>query len=447
MRPRHGIIPLLLCVGTTTTVLPSGAAQAQQSTRLTGIVLEEDGGRAVDGATVRLTDGSRVTATAVTDAGGVFSFEAIVPGDYELIVRRLGYVELSVPLTVDEEPVVELSVRLTPAAIRVAPLEVGIQGRPARLVESGFYERMARGWGTFTDPVTMAALREGSIRLPQLVRILQDRTPLKAGICGRSSSTVFLDGRRLDPELAREMSSWELGAAEVYADGAGLPLFAMTPLTLRCGATVLWSTVTTGRVRTTVPQITVQLCEPVGAAGTVSLEGIVADQITGVRLPAARVRGSYTVGQGAQREIDVRTDSLGRYRLCDIPWQAEVALVASYNRVRGVRSVVDARPEAEMGLKVQVTVPGMIVGEVVHAGTGRGMRSVRIGLAGTDHATTSDRSGAFSLGPLPPDSYTIQTQCGGFSTATFQVQVDEGRHARVQLVLQPLGRDRYRCRN
>ena len=104
-------------------------------------------------------------------------------------------------------------------------------------------------------------------------------------------------------------------------------------------------------------------------------------------------------------------------------------------------------PEADAGLKIQVTAPGMIVGDVIHASTGQGLRSVRIMVAGTDHTATSGRSGVFSVGPLPPGSYTIQTLCGGFSLATAQVQVEEGQEARVQLVLQPLGGDRYRCRN
>ncbi len=446
MRSGRPLVPLLLWAGTITPALSPPAMHAQQPTRLTGTVQEVGGGRPVEAATVRLTSSSGLTAEALTDPDGVFSFEAIVPGEYVLLVRRLGYAELSIPLTVEEEQAVELSVRLTPAAIRVAPLEVGIRGRPARLAEAGYYDRMARGWGTFTDPASMTVLRKGSIRLPQLVQILQDRAPIKAAICGRRN-TVFLDGRPLDPEFAREMSAWELGAAEVYADGAGLPVFAMTPLTLRCGATLLWSTVTTVGAGNPMPQITVQLCEPVGGPGNVTLEGIVADQVTGVRLPAARVRGSYTIGEGAQRQIDVRTDSLGRYRLCDIPREAEVSLVASYNRITGVPTVVDARPEADAGLKIQVTAPGMIVGDVIHASTGQGLRSVRIMVAGTDHTATSGRSGVFSVGPLPPGSYTIQTLCGGFSLATAQVQVEEGQEARVQLVLKPLGGDRYRCRN
>lgn len=431
--------------GTITTALSPSALRSQEPTRLTGTVLEEGGDRPIEGATVRLMSSSGVTAEAVTDADGAFSFEVTAPMEHVLLVRRLGYAELRVPLT-GEEAIADLVVRLTPAAIRVAPLEVGIQGRPARLVEAGFYDRQARGWGTFTDPVSMRVLRKGSVRLPQLVRILQDRAPLKAAICGRGN-TVFLDGRPLDPEFAREMSAWELGAAEVYADGAGLPVFAMTPLTLRCGATLLWSTVATTGVDSSVPQITVELCKPVGDPGNVTLEGIVADQVTGVRLPAARVRGSYTIAEGARREIDVRTDSLGRYRLCDIPRAARVTLVAAYNRITGLPKVVDAQPDVDWGLQVQVTVLGMIVGEVIHGDTGQGLRSVRIVVAGTDHTATSGRSGVFSLGPLPPGSYTIHARCGGFGVATVQVQVEEGREAGVQFVLQPLGSDRYRCRD
>jgi hypothetical protein len=330
-------------------------------------------------------------------------------------------------------------------AIRVAPLEVDVQVRPARLAEAGFYDRMKRGWGAFTDPPSMSVLRKGYVRLSQLVQMLQGRAPLKTAMCG-SSNTVFLDGRQVPPAFVRELSAWELGAAEVYADGAGLPVFAMTPLTLRCGATLLWSTVTTTGPRTAIPQLTVRLCESEGRPRTVTIDGVVMDLQTAVRLPAAHVRGSYTVGH-ATRGIEVRTDSLGRYRLCDIPRDAQLSLVASYNRMEGNPKLFEAQSDGPAVLQVPVTLPSMITGDVIHARTGRGLRSAAIKLAGTDHTARTNASGDFALGPVPPGSYTIETECGGFSRATAQVTIESEQEARVHLVLQPLAPTNDRCRS
>ncbi|MXW67731.1 MAG: carboxypeptidase regulatory-like domain-containing protein [Gemmatimonadales bacterium] len=69
---------------------------------------------------------------------------------------------------------------------------------------------------------------------------------------------------------------------------------------------------------------------------------------------------------------------------------------------------------------------------------------------GTDVRVVTDAAGRFAMEDLPPGSYQVRADCGGFASPTPRVVVSEARQARVLLVLEQedrSGRDLRRCDN
>ncbi len=431
---------------------PVGVA-AQETLRVAGVVTDDGTGAPVEGATVRLADPSGSVRETVTGPQGAFAFEAVPPGAYVLGVRRIGYEVLSTPLEAGPDAQ-SLDVRLRPQAIPLDPLNVDVEGRPPRLVESGFYERMEEGWGTYIEPDWIDANKAGFARLKDFMAMLQGRAPSLR--CSRIQ--VWLDRRFIGetggrgrirpdapPTLLEELSVVDLGAAEIYQPGTKVPFFAWNRDSLECGAIILWSDWTAATAR--IQKIDVILCEPAGRPGEVALEGFVEDRVTEVRLPAAHVIASYRTSAGLERvETVVRTDSLGRYRLCDLPAGAEVELAAAYGPHAGEPLGVAAAAGAEVRLGVPVTPPGSVTGLVINEVTRQPLEAVRIAVEDTDFRAVTDRSGAFSLEGLPPGSYRIRALCGGFDSSAQTVEVSEGAQLRVVLALRSNGfARRTRC--
>ena len=451
-------------------VFLSAAASAQEAVRIAGIIPEGGTRAPVEGAAVRLADPSGSARETITGPDGAFAFARIAPGTYTLGVRRLGYEVLSMPLEIGPAAPPRLDVQLTPRAIPLEPLEVGVEGRPPRLVESGFYDRMEEGWGVFLEPRWIEANKRGFVRLADFMSTLQMRAPLPrcpkipvyldrrlvGGADGSGTSRphslnpagTFRSPVAPPPTLLEELSVHDLGAAELYQPGSKVPFFAWDGASMFCGAIILWSNWTAETPE--IPQIEVELCEPAGRPGQVAVDGLVEDEVTRVRLPAAHVSASYANPgdpTGLERvETVVRTDSLGRYRLCEIPADAALELTAAYGPHRGQPSVVVAEAGVEAGLAVTVTSPGRITGIVVNERTEHPLEAASVTVAGTDVRVTTDRAGRFSLEGLSPGTHRITALCGGFDLRVREVELAEGQQASVVIGLRSKGAaGRARC--
>ncbi|MDE2663205.1 MAG: carboxypeptidase-like regulatory domain-containing protein [Gemmatimonadota bacterium] len=449
------------------------AAAGQEAGRVAGVVRAEDTGVPVEGAAVRLAGGDVAVAETVTGASGAFSFDGIAPGEYVLGVRRIGFAAYSVPLEVGPDEPAPLDVRLSLDPVAMEPLEVDVEGRPLRLVETGFYDRLEEGWGTYFEPEWIRTQSAGFTRLPHFLSNLQQRAPLSrcptvqvwydrkfigevSGWGTSKPASINPAGTYQSPVgpaayLLDELSVTDLGAAEFYQPSSPIPLFALNDITIYCGVIILWSN-WMAQLGGHVPQIDVRLCEPVGGVGAVTLDGIVEDRLTEVRLPAARVRASFARADqaGSLPETEVRSDSTGRFRLCDLPSGTDVTLVPSYGPQPGEVATLRAEPGAAARLVVPVTMPGSVAGRVVNGNTGRGFPAVPVILVGTDIRVVTDAAGRFAMEDLPPGSYQVRADCGGFGSPTPRVVVSEAGQARVLLVLEPedrSGRDLRRCDN
>lgn len=134
---RASLVAVLLAA--TFGLLPEKTA-AQEAVEAAGTVVDDGTGEPIEGATVRLADPSGSARETITGPDGTFAFPRVAPGEYTLAVRRLGYEVLSAPLEIGPRAPPRLDVRLQPQAIPLEPLEVGVEGRPPRLAESGFYD-------------------------------------------------------------------------------------------------------------------------------------------------------------------------------------------------------------------------------------------------------------------------------------------------------------------
>ena len=361
------------------------------------------------------------------------------------------------PLEIGAQAPPRLDVRLTPQAIPLDPLEVGVEGRPPDLVESGFYDRMEEGWGTYFEPEWIEASKVGFVRLRDYLWVLQNRAPLSRcekvpvyldrrpigttpgwGTDDAYPGGIFTVGLDRLPPLLEEMSVSDLGAAEVYQPGTKIPMFAWTFTTAVCGAVILWSDWTARLPE--IPKIEVKLCESSGRPEEVALDGFVEDEVTEVRLPAAHVSASYANPEdpdGLERvETVVRTDSLGRYRVCDLPEGAVIHLTPEYGPHAGGPLVALAAADGDaLKLTVPVTSPATITGMVLNEATSALMEGARIVLVDTDFRTVTNAAGRFSLEDLPPGSYTIRAVCAGYTGAAQEVELAEGGNVAVVLRL------------
>lgn len=449
-------------------------AAGQEPGRLAGVIRAEESGAPVEGAAVRLVENEEVLREAVTGPDGTFAFDGLIPGEYVLGVRRIGFAAFSMPVDVGPDGSPPVDVRLALAPVEVAPLNVDVEGRALGLVEAGFYDRLEDGWGTFFEPEWIQTRSAGFTRLTHFVANLQQRAPLSRcptvpvyydrRFIGSADGWGTKRARSLNPagthrsaaeppkRLLDELSVTDLGAAELYPTAAPLPLFAFTPEAMTCGAIILWSSWTTRTGE--VPQIEVRLCEHAGRVGEVALDGTVEDELTEVRLPAARIRASFAPdgeeALGEVREVEVRADSTGRFRLCDLPSGISVTLAPTYGPHPGEAIVLRAESGEKARLVVPVTVPGSVAGRVVNGSTGRGFPAVPVALVGTDFRTVSDGGGRFVLDNLPPGPNEVRAECGGFASPTLRVVISEAQQARVLLVLESedrSGRDLRRCEN
>lgn len=143
---------LALCI---LTLLPAeGLAQS-----IRGRVIDDVNQASVVDALVRIYDaGNRTVGSTFTDAQGGFVIPLPASGRFRIEVERLGYpLRVSPDIYVAPSETVEISFRIDPEAILLAPLEVvsrsgGDRGRDQ------FARRCAEGTGICLDPIHIALI-------------------------------------------------------------------------------------------------------------------------------------------------------------------------------------------------------------------------------------------------------------------------------------------------
>lgn len=371
---------------------------------------------------------------ALSDSTGTATFMDLAPGAHELVVRHIGYGEQTLTVDVESMVTVIIGVELTPEAVAVAPLNVLIESRPRFLEDKGFYARRAHGVGRYFDPQFVERWNVGTwARADEFVGLIKNMVPRFHGslLCG--GPVTYVDGRRVfddngqlggrpSSELSM-MSTYTIGAVEVYSDGFGSPDFALSP-DAACGVIVIWTNRWRGRTRE-LGGADVDLCEPRDPSAS-TVEGTIRDEFTDVLLPGAHVFvTTYPAGNTrAAITREIISDKNARYRVCDVPEGNTLTIKASTaERSTDEVFVPVEAAYVEYDLAIRLAGPGAVVGRVLGLQTGDPVVAADVRVVGAAARVQTDELGFFSLTDVRPGDYEIEVNHLSFEAITQPVSI------------------------
>jgi hypothetical protein len=223
-----------------------------QTTTLVGLIRDSTG-HGIPGVEVWLRNSDLYTHT--NDAGG-FRMPNSPVGAVKITVRRMGYEQTTVDLTLRAGQTDSLVVALSAIAQSLAGVLVEDESmtRSKRLL-AGFWERRSRGFGhfytreeiekrdphDFTDIVRMTpSISVVNVNGRKVIRF--SRSP---GIRGDCPPQYWVDGMRIENATPDEFPPQDVEAIELYAGSATIPpQFAPRVQTIRnqtCGVVVIWT--------------------------------------------------------------------------------------------------------------------------------------------------------------------------------------------------------------
>ena len=217
---------------------------------LAGRVLDAVSDQPIHAARVSLTSDGSAPVQLDTDSLGFFRFALLQSGDYAVRVEHLGYATANTePIPVGRDEAVEITIRLSVSAVRLAPLMVVERRRTLprtefeRRMESG--RLLGRGWFITRDELEHAPAPSVTgvlARVPH-VGTVNDPTGkahpyiLTRGGC---SPTLYMNGARFTLATGEGIDDiilpHELEGIEVYGNSMELPSEL-----IGCGAIVFWT--------------------------------------------------------------------------------------------------------------------------------------------------------------------------------------------------------------
>lgn len=140
-------------------VAPTAAA----SQAVAGRVFDASTRQPVSAVELKLVQGDRVVASAMSDSLGRFELRATSAGRYHITTARIGYADATtqhIDLAADQTVAAELQLSVT--AVRVAALTI-VAPRDPYLEDMGFYERMRTGNGFYLTEEELRARSAATI--------------------------------------------------------------------------------------------------------------------------------------------------------------------------------------------------------------------------------------------------------------------------------------------
>lgn len=233
-----------------TAVPPDTIRTPPGRTSISGRVVDS-AGKPIFGASVQAIS---TNISTVSDSGGRFRVQNLVPGLVFVRVRKIGYLSEYFPLQTESGRVATLTVKLRPAsnAPSLARVEVRADARrDARMV--GFYERMRLGNGIFVEREEL--LRRNTSNVSDVLRgrngvnIIRDgnnnpvvfgRNLTGSGYCAMG---VLVDGVFVNTSgmsMDQLVNTQDVRAIEVYRTGPSVPAEFQRRET-DCGAVLIWT--------------------------------------------------------------------------------------------------------------------------------------------------------------------------------------------------------------
>jgi hypothetical protein len=233
--------------------IPASAQGLQEQTAIMVAFVTDSAGRPVSGAEVQVVGTS---LRGNTDDAGRVALLAIPTGKAVLRVRRLGFAELTIPLSVTPGSMPEARYKLMPIAtdldkvvVRAASLKPDRYAKTGKF--DGFYRRRGEGVGTFFTREQIDARRaqksEDLLRMATGIRITyRGSTPL-VHFARCDNVNVYIDGIR-SHDAYRDffaLNPLQIEAMEIYHGMAQVPP-EFSPRPNDCAAIVVWTRWTGG---------------------------------------------------------------------------------------------------------------------------------------------------------------------------------------------------------
>jgi hypothetical protein len=230
---------------------PSSPASAQNLQGQTAIVVAfvtDTAGHPLAGTDVRVM-GTSVQGR--TDDAGRVALLAVPLGKAVLRLRRLGFAELTVPISVTPGESPESRYRMTPVAADLKAVTVrASELKPDRYARTrkfdGFYRRRSQGTGTFITREMIdgrnAQKSEDLLRMATGIRIRYRGTTPHVQFLRCPAVAVYIDGIRSHDPFRDYfgMSPLDIEAVEIYHGMAQVPP-EFSPKPNDCAAIVVWT--------------------------------------------------------------------------------------------------------------------------------------------------------------------------------------------------------------
>ena len=460
----RGVLAALALAGL---ALPRSAA-SQQPVEIAGRLLDAGTGAPISAALVSIP---ALDVSTLTNTDG--AFHLVVPaGSHTFEFRHIGYgtrtTEVEAP-----DGTLSLEIRIEPAAIEVAPLEVDIEWRPSYLEQVGFYERRALGSGRFYDPEDIRRGGDGlivgwrnlSASILTMNRSQRQQELFRAsggGFC--EGPQIIIDGRRDRVGLMTTLAYHRMGGVEVHGEPHKVP--GLVPLIRTagedpyCPTIIVWT-----RQWLTAAELEARrivLCEPhlTTERAPLVVEGTVTDALTGLLLPRATVTAWITEPGGRRREKETTADDNGRFRFCDLDPGTDVSIWPKFAGLSGeLAPVADGTTPAApdtvpvtRDLEVPISRHGHVAGRVFDLRRGEPVPGAEIRLAAVDPAPTagdrgppaeaevpktSDEHGLFAIPDLIPGDYRLEVSHPDAGVAEDTIPIPSGATMDVRVELDP----------
>jgi len=224
------------------------APKFQEQTAIVVAFITDTAGRPIAGAEVQVVGTS---LRGNTDDDGRIALLAVPAGNAVLRVRRLGFAERTIPISITPGVMPEVRYKLRPVSVELSKVVVrSSELKPDRYAKTGkfdgFYRRRAAGLGTFLTREIVdgrnAQRPEDLLRLVTGIRITyRGSTPL-ISFARCQQVSVYIDGI-LSHDGFRDffaLSPLQIEAMEVYHGMAQVPP-EFSPHPNDCAAIVIWT--------------------------------------------------------------------------------------------------------------------------------------------------------------------------------------------------------------
>ena len=258
-------LPAVVCILLFGVLLPQHTALGQV---IEGRVIDPDEA-AIAGASISIRMTSReLVARAASDENGFFNLGPIDPGDYFVLLERLGYKATQTPISLRESDSISVELRMAIEAIPLAPITVTASPRPSwEYLEPPFmwefwerkehFERLGAGSFFTYEDLKPYGGQPLALTITDLAPFLiSEASPMRRTsyfIKGRFDCypPVFIDGHQVkgidgDPQnpsppiLDDYIHSSQIGAVEIYRGSSDVP-GEFRALGANCGAVVVWT--------------------------------------------------------------------------------------------------------------------------------------------------------------------------------------------------------------